>query len=117
MGDDSSKLIFGFIVYYVVLIGLLGLFSISNPDVTPITVPSWPDIPVSIDIPIAAELLAILLFFIEFIGFILLVLGFFFNVMKFSLVGLLPSWMNIMIFAPPVAYLGYEIAKYIRGSS
>lgn len=117
-----TKIIFPATVFYVVLILLLAIFGIADPESDTIQFPTLPETP-TVDeildsIPIIGAIAGFFLLMAKFLVFSLLVVGFMLRMISFTLVDVIPTWLNIIIFLPLIIVVIYEIVgRQIRGSS
>ena len=109
-----SNIIFPATVFYTTVIVLMTLLGATLGDGSEIIeFPSVPSNPTLEGIPI----LGFFVLLIEYLAFFVLVIGFLFKMVGFTLFDFIPWWLNTIIFLPLVVTILYEtIARLIRGS-
>jgi len=117
------SLILNITSFYIVLIVLLTLagISIQSDAEDIIEFPSFPTIPSQQSFVTKlggfGTLLTIPLLVAEFLIFVLLIIGFLIQMISFNLLGVLPWWLNTILFLPLIITIFFEfITKVIRGS-
>lgn len=114
-----TNIIYPVTVFYVILIVLLTTAGININGGDIIEFPSFPTIPNQEDIldslGIFGSIAGVFILIVEFLGFILLIFGFMFKLVAFSLTDILPTWLNIILFLPLTIIIAYEVTARFLG--